>query len=500
MTLVSSPSVGRRFGGSVTSTTQMSDPSRENVTDRRAACPPAGGVESEAAPFPVGRSGDMASSLRRIGVVRRGSATRARDEAAGRRVGALFSEYAPMVLAVCRCQLRDSQAAEDAAQETFLSAHRSLLGGTQPRDPAAWLATIARNECRRTRSATRVAPLDDDPADATSDPADIVADRADLSDVAGAIADLPSRQREALVLREFCGLSYEQIADAMSVSEAAVDSLVSRARRRVIDRIGEIPRSAGSVLAVPASLRDELARLIPGLEAGSAGVGAGAGAATLASVGSSPVAAKLAATCAAAVAVGLPVQATVRERPHAHGHAAPPAAVVVAASARPAHVPRTTRAARSTVPRSRPTAEDTSGPGSGVEDGHHSGSSGPGPGTLEPGVEPARHGSGDGGSEASQSGSSGSGSSGSGSSGSTSSSRGPGGGVAASSGPETSGSGSSSSGSSGPNGPGPSEPVDSGSSGSGSGSDSGSSSGSGSGTDSSGPGTSGSDSGSSGHG
>ena len=75
----------------------------------------------------------MATSLRKSGrVLSRVPGARRRDEAAGARVGALFDEYAGMVLAVCRYQLRDPQAAEDAAQETFLSAHRSLLGGLGP--------------------------------------------------------------------------------------------------------------------------------------------------------------------------------------------------------------------------------------------------------------------------------------------------------------------------------------------------------------------------------
>ena len=223
-----------------------------------------------------------------------------------------------MVLAVCRSRLRDPQAAEDAAQETFLNAHRSLLGGTQPREPAAWLATIARNECFRVRRMARPAPLDEDTAAGQLDPADIVAGRADLSDVSSAIAALPARQREALVLREFCGLSYDQIAAAMSVSDSAVDALLARARRRIVEQLGEIPRAAHGILVVPAALREELARLIPGLDAaGAAGAAAGAGAgaggfATLLGFGSAPVGAKMAATCAATVALAVPLQATVR--------------------------------------------------------------------------------------------------------------------------------------------------------------------------------------------
>src|SRR5918994_1327675 len=130
----------------------------------------------------------MGVALRRHGRVRRRVPPARRNEAAGLRVGALFDEFAPMVLAVCRYHLRDPQAAEDAAQETFLSAHRSLLGGTEPRDPAAWLATIARNECRRVSRTVRPAQLAEETTGTHLDPADIVAGRSELSAVAGAIA------------------------------------------------------------------------------------------------------------------------------------------------------------------------------------------------------------------------------------------------------------------------------------------------------------------------
>jgi DNA-directed RNA polymerase specialized sigma24 family protein len=53
-----------------------------------------------------------------------------------------------MVLGLCRVLLRDSYEAEDAAQQTFVNAYRALVAGTTVRDDAAWLATIARNECR----------------------------------------------------------------------------------------------------------------------------------------------------------------------------------------------------------------------------------------------------------------------------------------------------------------------------------------------------------------
>ena len=76
--------------------------------------------------------------------------TTSRDDsrrAPAAQVEELYREHRTLVLAVCRGYLRDHVEADDAAQQTFLSAQRALANGSLPRDPAAWLATIARNEC-----------------------------------------------------------------------------------------------------------------------------------------------------------------------------------------------------------------------------------------------------------------------------------------------------------------------------------------------------------------
>ena len=67
--------------------------------------------------------------------------------AARARTEELYARHGRMVEGLCRGVLRHAAEAEDAAQQTFLSAHRALLGGAEPSEPAAWLATIARNEC-----------------------------------------------------------------------------------------------------------------------------------------------------------------------------------------------------------------------------------------------------------------------------------------------------------------------------------------------------------------
>jgi len=157
----------------------------------------------------------------------------------------LYREHARLVAGICRGMLRDPEEAADAAQQSFLAAHRSLLAGTTPREPAAWLATIARNECRmriRKRMGTPLTvPLDpelDGRGDTTHQAA---VERASVAELRVALAELPERQREALLLREVQGLSYDEVARTMEVSPPSVEALLWRARRAVTERVRILP-------------------------------------------------------------------------------------------------------------------------------------------------------------------------------------------------------------------------------------------------------------------
>lgn len=125
---------------------------------------------------------------------------------------------------------------EDAAQQVFLSAHRAFLRGAEPKDPRAWLTTIARNEClARIQDRTRRPPpfADAGNAASTGDPVVEAIRRADMTAVWRAVRALAPRQREAMLLREFGGLSYDELAVALGVSLPAVESLLFRARARL---------------------------------------------------------------------------------------------------------------------------------------------------------------------------------------------------------------------------------------------------------------------------
>ena len=129
----------------------------------------------------------------------------------------------------------------------------------------------------------------------------------DLEAIWAAISNLPRHQRRALLLRELGGLSYHELGRALGVSHSAVESLLFRARRHVRKLVAA---------ATPLAFRDELSRLIPGLDPATASVAA--------RVAAMPVALKLA---TAAVSVGFATTGAGPSPEHSERHRAltPPA-------------------------------------------------------------------------------------------------------------------------------------------------------------------------------
>jgi len=269
---------------------------------------------------------------------------RRRRRAAGDRIAQYFEDHARMVYGVCRLILRDPTDAEDAAQQTFLSAYRGLLAGQEPREASAWLGTIARNECRarlRSRSTEPLTLVTEPSADETQRE---VGRRAEAEALCAALAELPPQQRDAIVLREFYGLSYAEVAAALGLSGSAVETLLFRSRRRLQQQLRPL-RVALGVLTLPPSLSDSLGQALPGFGGTAAGAGVGAG--VLAKLGSTSFAAKLA---AATLAVG--TAGTVAGLEHSHNksaHRAP-------AAARPHRVASSGLIARAEVPAPAPIA------------------------------------------------------------------------------------------------------------------------------------------------
>ena len=163
------------------------------------------------------------------------------DPAVAARVEQLYASHAALVRSICRSLLRDRLDAADAVQQTFLSAQQALANGTSPRDGAAWLATIARHEClARMRARMREPlPIELEERDAAPDAHTAAVRRKEADELRKALADLPAQQRDAILLREVRGLSYQEVASSLSLTTSAVESLLFRARRNLQTRLRE---------------------------------------------------------------------------------------------------------------------------------------------------------------------------------------------------------------------------------------------------------------------
>lgn len=273
---------------------------------------------------------------------------RRRRRAAGERIAMLFEEHGRMVYGISRLLLRNPVEAEDAAQQTFLSAYRALLAGQEPRDPSAWLGTIARNECRARLRARQAEPLALVQEPAGEELQHAAARREEIQALCAALAELPPQQRDAVVLRELYGFSYAEVAAALGLSGAAVESLLFRGRKRLQEQLRPV-RSALGMLTLPVTLRDSLGQALPGF--GAAGASTGAGGAVLAKLASASVTTKIAAATLAFGTVG-----TVASVEHTRDARAPRVASARRAPARiHAHARRIARA-RSTVRAALPAA------------------------------------------------------------------------------------------------------------------------------------------------
>jgi RNA polymerase sigma-70 factor (ECF subfamily) len=139
--------------------------------------------------------------------------------------------------------LGDRQEAEDACQEAFLRAHRAFARLGPEANSRAWLYRIATNTGlnaarSRARRAARAAAVDPDvlPADAGLS----AERREELRAIKRAVEALPPRQRAALMLRQFQGLGYAEIAAALGGNEVAARANVYQALKKLRAALGDV--------------------------------------------------------------------------------------------------------------------------------------------------------------------------------------------------------------------------------------------------------------------
>lgn len=161
----------------------------------------------------------------------------------------LVVRYQKQVFGVCYRMLGTPTAAEDAAQEAFIRAYKAINRYDVERSFATWVLSIASNYCIdqiRKRKATLLsmdnekyawmAPPAQDPT-----PERALVDKEKQAQVHALLDTLSETDRAAIVLQYWHDFSYQEIAEALSLTVSAVKSRLFRARKTMAEEWQQEP-------------------------------------------------------------------------------------------------------------------------------------------------------------------------------------------------------------------------------------------------------------------
>jgi len=154
----------------------------------------------------------------------------------------LVENYQKPVFNLCYRMLGEPEAAEDAAQETFLRAYQNLHRYDNSRSFGTWILSIAAHYCidRLRRRKLSMFSMDQENDDGTSfeirdtaspDPEAESVKREDRDRLHVLLKDLDDTDRAAIILRYWHDYSEVEIADTLNLTVSAVKSRLHRARR-----------------------------------------------------------------------------------------------------------------------------------------------------------------------------------------------------------------------------------------------------------------------------
>jgi RNA polymerase sigma factor (sigma-70 family) len=165
----------------------------------------------------------------------------------------LYSQYRERIFAFILSKVHDHGRAEDIAQEVFMSALRRMRSSDQAIAFKPWIYEIAKNACIdefRRGSRGREVPLEADgefvvdrqksAVSSAPTPAAAVESKQRLDDLRGAFGGLSTTHHQLLVMREFEGMSYDEIGQRLDMTRQMVESGLFRARRKLNDEYQEL--------------------------------------------------------------------------------------------------------------------------------------------------------------------------------------------------------------------------------------------------------------------
>jgi RNA polymerase sigma-70 factor, ECF subfamily len=145
----------------------------------------------------------------------------------------LYRQHHAEIYAYLAHMVREPEAAADLAQETFVKAYRAFDSLEDPAHARAWLYQIAGrtalDELRR-RRIVRFVPWTGESRGVAASAEDTALQQRLSGELERALASIPARQRQAILLAELQELSGLELAQALGISHVAARALLTRAR------------------------------------------------------------------------------------------------------------------------------------------------------------------------------------------------------------------------------------------------------------------------------
>lgn len=145
-------------------------------------------------------------------------------------VESLLRHYRQPIFALAFTFLKDHQLAEEAAQEAFLRIFSRLPSLKKPARFKSWALTITANLCRDQLKRKRPQQL---PLDCAPEPASEPTESGPSERIVAALDSLNPNLRQAVLLRDVEGFSYQEVAEIQQTAVGTVKSRIFEARRKL---------------------------------------------------------------------------------------------------------------------------------------------------------------------------------------------------------------------------------------------------------------------------
>jgi RNA polymerase sigma-70 factor (ECF subfamily) len=151
----------------------------------------------------------------------------------------IVDAYQVSVYNLCYRMLGDAYEAEDAAQETFIRAYKSMKSYDPKRSFSTWILSIAAHYCidQLRRKKVNITHLEDSPyleiPDPGPNPESILSDTEQQRQIRSLLNVLSETDRAAVIMFYWNEFTYEEIANALNLTISAVKSRLHRARNQL---------------------------------------------------------------------------------------------------------------------------------------------------------------------------------------------------------------------------------------------------------------------------